>query len=96
VFLEACCFAAVSPLVDQMVVLTIELKERARIQSIMYVGIILITSPFGWIAGNLSGIDKSLPFILNIALFSVGSVLAYMAGNAAQKRLTVTPTTLLG
>jgi len=93
VILEACCFAAVSPLVDQMVVLTIDPKERARIQSILYVGIILITSPFGWIAGNLSGIDKSLPFILNIALFGIGSVLAYMAGNAAQKRLAVTPTT---
>jgi MFS family permease len=91
VFLEACCFATISPLMDQMVVLTIDSKERARIQSIMYVGIILITSPFGWIAGNLSGIDKILPFILNITLFSIGSVLAYLAGNAAQKRIAITP-----
>ena len=90
VFLEACCFAAINPLMDQMVVLTIDPRERARIQSILYVGIILITSPFGWIAGNLSGIDKILPFILNIALFAVGAVLAYLAGNAAQKRLAVT------
>ena len=89
VFLEACCFAAVSPLVDQMVVLTIDPQERARIQSILYVGIILITSPFGWIAGTLSGLDKSLPFILNITLFTVGAVLAYLAGNASQKRLEV-------
>ena len=89
VFLEACCFAAVSPLVDQMVVLTIDPQERARIQSILYVGIILITSPFGWIAGTLSGLDKSLPFILNITLFAVGAVLAYLAGNASQKRLEV-------
>ena len=90
VFLEACCFAIINPLMDQMVVLTIDPRERARIQSILYVGIILITSPFGWIAGNLSGIDKILPFILNIALFAVGAVLAYLAGNAAQKRLAVT------
>ncbi len=73
-----------------MIVLTIDPKERARIQSILYVGIILITSPFGWIAGNLSGLDKSLPFILNIVLFGAGAVLAYLAGNAAQKRLAVT------
>jgi len=86
VFLEACCFAAVSPLVDQMVVLTIDPKERARIQSILYVGIILLTSPFGWIAGTLSGLDKGLPFILNIALFAVGAALAYLAGQAPQKR----------
>jgi MFS family permease len=90
VFLEACCFATIYPLMDQMAVLTIDPKERARIQSILYVGIILITSPFGWIAGNLSGLDKSLPFILNIALFGGGAVLAYLAGNAAQKRLAVT------
>jgi MFS family permease len=93
VFLEACCFATISPLIDQMIVLTIDPKERARIQSILYVGIILITSPFGWIAGTLSGLDKSLPFILNIALFGAGAVLAYLAGNAAQKRLAVTTAT---
>lgn len=90
VFLEACCFATINPLMDQMIALTIDAKERARIQSMLYVGIILITSPFGWIAGNLSSLDKILPFILNITLFAIGSVLAYLAGNAAQKRLAVT------
>jgi MFS family permease len=89
VFLEALCFAAVNPLVDQMVVLTIDAQERARIQSILLVGIILITSPFGWIAGTLSGIDKSLPFVLNIALFAVGAALAYLAGNASPKNPTM-------
>ena len=81
VFLEACSFAAVSPLVDQMIVLTISARERARIQSILYVGIILFTSPFGWIAGTLSEISKDLPFILNIILFAVGAALAYVAGS---------------
>ena len=88
VFLEACSFAAVSPLVDQMVVLTVDPKERARIQSIIYVGIILLTSPFGWIAGNLSAVNKNLPFILNISLFVIGAILAYLAGKASQKRET--------
>ena len=92
VFLEACCFATINPLMDQMAALTIEPQERARIQSILYVGIILITSPFGWIAGNLSALDKSLPFILNIVLFGAGATLAYFAGNVAQKRLAI-PTT---
>jgi Na+/melibiose symporter-like transporter len=87
VFLEACCFATVSPLVDQMVALTIDPKERARIQSLIYVGTILITSPFGWIAGTLSEIDKNLPFILNIALFALGAVLAILAGRVSQKDL---------
>ena len=80
VLMEACCFAAVSPLVDRMVVLTIDPQERARIQSIMYVVIILLTSPFGWIAGMLSETNKALPFVLNIVLFALGAVLAYLAG----------------
>jgi MFS family permease len=81
VFLEACSFAAVTPLVNRMAVLTISAGERARIQSILYVGIILLTSPFGWIAGTLSEMNKNLPFILNIALFGLGAALAYLAGS---------------
>ena len=85
VFLEACSFAVVSPLVDRMTVLTIEPKERARILSIIFVGVILLTSPFGWIAGTLSGINKDLPFLLNIGLFGIGAMLAYAAGQVSLK-----------
>jgi MFS family permease len=85
VFLEACSFAVVSPLVDRMTVLTIQPKERARILSIIFVGVILFSSPFGWIAGTLSGINKDLPFLLNIALFTVGAILAYAAGQISLK-----------
>ncbi len=81
VFLEACSFAAVGPLVDRMAVLTISARERARIQSILYVGIILLTSPFGWIAGTLSEINKDLPFVLNMILFAMGAARAYVAGS---------------
>ncbi len=86
ILLEACSTAVVSPLVDQMTVRTVDPKERARIQSILYMGIILLTSPFGWIGGVLSQANKNLPFILNIGLFVVGGVLAYLAGEASQKR----------
>ncbi len=85
VFLEAWCFAMVNPLMDRMVVLTIDPQERARIQSILYVGVILLTSPFGWIAGMLSEIHKGLPFILNMVLFAVGVILASLAGTASQR-----------
>jgi len=87
VFLEACSFATVSPLVDKLTVLNIDAKERARIMSIVFMVVILITSPFGWIAGALSEIDKALPFILNIVLFAVGAGLAYHIGSASQKKL---------
>ena len=85
VFLEACSFATVGPLLDKLTVLTVDAKERARILSIIYVGIILLTSPFGWIAGTLSEINKGLPFMLNIVLYALGAVLAYRIGSAALK-----------
>jgi hypothetical protein len=34
----------------------------------------------------LSEANKNLPFILNIGLFAVGGVLAYIAGEASKKR----------
>lgn len=86
IFLEACCFATTWPLLDRMIALTIDPLERARVQSILSVGIILLTAPFGWIAGSLSGFDKSLPFILNISLFVIGMILAYLAGKDSQGR----------
>jgi Na+/melibiose symporter-like transporter len=86
VFLEACSVAAVSPLIDQMIAMTVNARERARILSILSVGIILLSSPFGWIAGSLSTLNKDFPFFLNIALFAVGMVLAYLAGRSAQNR----------
>ena len=86
VFVEACAYAAVSPLLDKLIVLTIDPQERARVQSILYVGVILLTAPFGWIAGALSSINKNLPFLLNIVLLLVGAGLVWMAGRTAQDR----------
>ncbi len=86
VLLEACSIATVNPLVEQLTVLSIDAKERARIQSIINMGIILLTSPFGWIAGNLSTLNKDLPFILNIALFTIGAALAFVSGQRSQNQ----------
>lgn len=92
VFLEACSFAAVGPQVDRLLVLTVKPEERARIQSILYVGVIMFTAPFGWIAGTLSSMEKSLPFVLNMALFLIGALLAYRAGQASQRQMAAEAT----
>jgi MFS family permease len=89
ILLEACSLAAVTPLVDQMTIVTMDAKERARIQSILYVAVILITSPFGWIAGQLSSIDRAYPFVLNMVLLAVGVFLAYLAGKVAERKSVV-------
>ncbi|HSB00753.1 MAG TPA: hypothetical protein VLE49_08890, partial [Anaerolineales bacterium] len=85
VLLEACSYAVIGPLVDRMTAVTIDPKERARILSIIFVSVILLSAPFGWIAGTLSTIGKDLPFFLNIALFAVGAILSYAAGRNSLK-----------
>ena len=86
VFLEACSYATVTPLMDKLTALTIDAKERARIQSIVFMVVILLTAPFGWIAGTLSEINKALPFLVNMILYLVGSGLAFYIGSMAQKK----------
>lgn len=85
VILDACSLALVNPLVDRMTVLTVNAKERARILSILAVGIILLTAPFGAIAGSLSEMDKAYPFILNMALFASGILLTYLASRVTHE-----------
>jgi MFS family permease len=76
VITEAASLALVNPLVDSLVFFTVDPQERARINAILYVVVFIFTAPFGWIAGNLSSINKILPFVLNLFLFSLGLLLA--------------------
>lgn len=78
--LEASSIALVNPLVDSLLVFTVDPGERARINAILYVFIFLFTSPFGWIAGTLSGYNRTLPFVLNLALYAIGMALAWQVG----------------
>ena len=71
-------------------VVTVDAKERARIMAMMYVAVIVITSPFGWIAGLLSQANRSLPFILNIILFTVSAILVYITIRRVKPGETVT------
>jgi hypothetical protein len=57
-----------------------ESHERARISAMVYVALVVLTSPFGWIAGQLSAIDRSLPFALNMGLFVIGAGLVWLIG----------------
>jgi MFS family permease len=62
IILEACSISLISPLLDSMQVVLVDTQERARIMAILYVIVAAFTSPFGWIAGILSGIDRRLQF----------------------------------
>jgi hypothetical protein len=45
----------------------------------MAVVVILLTSPFGWIAGQLSEINRLFPFLLNMGFFLLGMGLVWLA-----------------
>jgi MFS family permease len=79
VILDACSAALISPLMDSLVVLSVDPQERARIMAILYMIVIIATSPFGWIAGRLSEINRVLPFYINIVLYTLGAVLVIAA-----------------
>ncbi len=80
VALEAVASALVSPMTESMLALSLESKERARISAMVYVALIVLISPFGWIAGQLSAIDRALPFTLNMALFALGALFVGFIG----------------
>jgi Na+/melibiose symporter-like transporter len=80
VVLEGIAVALVTPMTESLLALSMESDERARISAMVYVTLILLISPFGWIAGQLSALDRSLPFALNMGLFAIGLVLVWVIG----------------
>lgn len=84
-FLEACSVATVNVQLDRMLVIDVDPQERARILAIIYVIVIVMTAPFGWIGGQLSEINKNLPFLLNMGLFAIGALLVYLSSRQERK-----------
>jgi MFS family permease len=80
VILEAVASALVSPMTESLLALSLESAERARVSAMVYVALIVLISPFGWIAGQLSAMDRALPFALNMGLFAVGIGLVWWIG----------------
>ena len=96
IILEGASLAALYPLIDRLTVQSVNPEERARIQSLLHVAVIVVTSPFGWIAGQLSAENKNLPFLLSGVLLLAGAFLAWQSGKVILKkvetgRLEITP-----
>jgi MFS family permease len=83
--IEACSMPMANTILQKLIVVNVEAEERARIMAILNMGIILFTSPFGWIAGRMSEVNRSLPFILSIALFGLGVLLTYFVAREGRR-----------
>ncbi len=79
IVLEALAVSLINPLLDSMQILMVEPAERSRIISLMFVMVIGLSSPFGWIAGILSSMDRRLPFVLILVLLTLGFFLTWRA-----------------
>jgi MFS family permease len=80
VILEGVGAALVSPMTESLLAWSMESHERARVSAMVYVALIVFISPFGWIAGELSGLNRSLPFAMNMILFGLGIALVALIG----------------
>jgi len=80
VALEGVGSALVSPMSESLLALSLESKERARVSAMVYVALLVVISPFGWIAGQLSAVDRALPFALNLGLFTLGLLVVWVIG----------------
>ena len=65
-------FGALNMLARSLIALNVNAAERARVMAILNVIIMSFTAPFGWIAGFLSSLSRTYPFILNLFLLCTG------------------------
>ena len=85
VFVDACATAMMMPRIDAIAANAIEPKERARIRSLFNMIIVGLSSPFSFLAGVLSDMDRRLPFMLSLILFLIMFVVV-VAGGKINKR----------
>ncbi|MCC6496822.1 MAG: MFS transporter [Propionibacteriaceae bacterium] len=64
-------------LAESLVALHVDQHERSRVMAIQRTCVMLVTAPFGWISGWLSGMDRTWPFILTSALLLLGIFVTY-------------------
>ena len=66
-------------LAESLVALHVDQAERSRVMAIQRTCVMLVTAPFGWISGWLSGMDRTWPFVLTSALLVLGIVVTWRA-----------------
>ena len=74
VFVASVAAALDKPRKDALLQLSIDVQERARLNALIMASTILLSSPFGYLAGWLSSLDRRLPFAFTFLLFAAAMV----------------------
>jgi len=85
--IDACAAALFLPRRDTLVIHNVDPAERARIRSMMMVIMLGAASPFGYIAGRISGMDRRIPFIICLGLFAIIGVIVWIERLVEQRKL---------
>ncbi|GLB32828.1 hypothetical protein LAD12857_47510 [Lacrimispora amygdalina] len=75
VFVGAVASALVMPRKDALLQLNINPGERARINALIMSFTIAFASPFGYLAGWLSSIDRRLPFVFTFSIYIIAIII---------------------
>lgn len=76
VLMEALSLSVLAPLTASLQMMNVDKEERARMNGLFLAMCLLITSPIYALAGALSQIDRSLPFVLTLCLSGLALVLS--------------------
>jgi MFS family permease len=84
-FLEGCSIPLVNTHLAKLTATTVDPQDRARIMSMLSMGVLIGVSPFGWLAGQLSLVNRRLPFVLMAVLLVLAAVVTYYASRVAKE-----------
>lgn len=77
VAMEALALSVLNPLMSSLQAVSMDTEERARMLGLSYAVCMLVTSPFGTLAGYLSEINRALPMGMNLALVAACVLLVF-------------------
>ncbi len=77
VLVAAVAAALVNPRKDALLQLNLSSKERARLNALIMASTVALSSPFGYLAGWLSSLDRRLPFVFTLLLFIVAMLVIW-------------------
>ncbi len=69
---DALGFAVLGTIRESLVAIHVDPEERSGIMALLQTTVMLVSVPFGYIAGLLSDISRILPFVLSIGLLLLG------------------------
>ncbi len=89
---EALGMAVLHTLRESLVAIHVDPIERSNIMALLQTTVMLVSVPFGFIAGVLSDVSKELPFVLSIGMLLLGiltTALYYRVTSSKVERISL-------